>query len=137
VVGGVGIVLGLATYGYKIMRVLGVKMVRLTNSRGYCVELSAAAVIIVGSRYGLPLSTTHCLVGAVTGVGLVEAVSGRKPEGATTTGRKAFNWLLLVKFFCGWVATLVVAALTSAGEQASWLLAQPAAEAACPCLLPR
>jgi sodium-dependent phosphate transporter len=130
-------VIGLATYGYKIMRVLGVKMTKLTNSRGYCVELAAAVVIIVGSRYGLPLSTTHCLVGAVTGVGLVEAVSGRKPEGANTAGRKAFNWMLLAKFFCGWVATLVIAALTSAGEQASWLLAQPAVEAARPSLLPQ
>jgi sodium-dependent phosphate transporter len=49
-------------------------------------------------------------------VGLVEAVSGRRPEGATATNRSAFNWKLLIKFFCGWVATLVVAALTSAGE---------------------
>lgn len=50
--GGVGIVLGLATYGYKIMRVLGVKMTKLTNSRGFVVELSAAIVVVVGSRYG-------------------------------------------------------------------------------------
>jgi sodium-dependent phosphate transporter len=123
VVGGAGIVLGLATYGYKIMRVLGVKMTKLTNSRGYCVELAAAFVIIIGSRYGLPLSTTHCLVGAVTGVGLVEAVSGRKPANATTTGRSAFNWLLLGKFFLGWVATLVVAALTSAAFTAQGIYA--------------
>lgn len=75
-------------------------------------ELAAAAVIIVGSRYGLPLSTTHCMVGAVTGIGLVEAVSGKRPEGATNN--RAFNWLLLAKFFLGWVATLVIAALTAA-----------------------
>ncbi len=44
----------------------------------------------------------------------MEAVSGRRPEGATATNKHAFNWLLLAKFFLGWVATLVVAALTSA-----------------------
>ncbi len=101
IVGGVGIVIGLATYGYKIMRVLGVKVTRLTNSRGYCVELAAAAVVILSSRYGLPVSTTHCMVGAVAGIGIVE-------------GRKGFNGLLLLKFFAGWVATLVVAGLTCA-----------------------
>ena len=51
-------------------------------------------------------------VGAVSGIGVVEAVSGRRPEGAT--GKARFNWLLLAKFFLGWVATLVVAAGTSA-----------------------
>lgn len=96
------------------MRVLGVKMTKLTNSRGYCVELAAAAIIILGSAYSLPLSSTQCLVGAVTGVGLVEAVSGRKPENSHTGNKHAFNWILLVKFFCGWVATLVIAGLTSA-----------------------
>ncbi len=101
VVGGFGIIIGLATYGYKIMRVLGVKMTRLTNSRGYCVELSAAAVVILASRYGLPVSTTHCMVGAVSGIGILE-------------GSKGFNGILLIKFFAGWVATLVVAGLTSA-----------------------
>ncbi|KAI7842860.1 hypothetical protein COHA_003478 [Chlorella ohadii] len=121
VIGGVGLVVGLATYGYKIMRVLGVKMTKLTNSRGYCVELAAAAIIILGSRYGLPLSTTHCMVGAVTGIGVVEAVSGRRPEGATSN--RAFNWLLLAKFFLGWVATLVIAAATSAAFTAQGVYA--------------
>ena len=50
--GGAGIVCGLATYGYKIMRVLGVKSVKMTNSRGFCVELSTAITVIVASRYG-------------------------------------------------------------------------------------
>lgn len=58
-------------------------------------------------------------------MGLVEAVSGRRPEGATSTSKAAFNWKLLIKFFCGWVATLIVAALTSAGELgrvAGWIV---------------
>jgi sodium-dependent phosphate transporter len=110
VVGGAGIVLGLATYGYKIMRVLGVKMVKLTNSRGFIVEMSAAAIVIIGSRYGLPLSTTHTLVGAVTGVGLLE-------------GKRGFNGTLLLRFFAGWVATLVVAAITAAAFTAQGIYA--------------
>lgn len=109
-VGGAGIVLGLATYGYKIMRVLGVKMTKLTNSRGFTVELCAAAVVILGSRYNLPLSTTHSMVGAVTGIGILE-------------GARAFNWMLLLKFFAGWVATLIVAALTSAAFTAQGIYA--------------
>lgn len=62
------------------------------------------------SRYGLPLSTTHTLVGAVTGVGLLE-------------GRRGFNGMLLVRFFAGWVATLVVAALTAAAFTAQGIYA--------------
>lgn len=50
----------------------------------------------------------------MSGIGIVEAVSGRRPEGATGTGKARFNWLLLAKFFLGWVATLVIAAGTSA-----------------------
>ncbi|KAI7845415.1 hypothetical protein COHA_000968 [Chlorella ohadii] len=110
VVGGAGIVFGLATYGYKIMRVLGVKMVKLTNSRGFIVEMSSAAIVIIGSRYGLPLSTTHTLVGAVTGVGLLE-------------GKRGFNGSLLLRFFAGWVATLVVAAITAAAFTAQGIYA--------------
>ena len=60
--GGVGLVLGLATYGYKIIRALGVKVTRITNSRGFTAEISAAVITIIGSRYGLPLSTTQTLV---------------------------------------------------------------------------
>jgi hypothetical protein len=52
--GGAGIVIGLATYGYKIMRVFGVKSVKMTNSRGFCLELATAITVIVASRYGTP-----------------------------------------------------------------------------------
>ena len=58
-VGGLGIILGIATYGYKIIRVVGVKMVHLTFARGFAVELGAAIVIVVASKYGLPVSSTQ------------------------------------------------------------------------------
>lgn len=52
VIGGLGIVAGLSTYGYKIMRVLGVKAVKVTNARGFCLELSTAITVVIASRYG-------------------------------------------------------------------------------------
>lgn len=101
VIGGVGIVFGLATYGYKIMRAIGVKLVKMSASRGFAIELGAATVIVVGSRYGIPLSTTHCQVGATVGIGLMD-------------GKKGVNVLLLMKVLAGWIITLVVVGVTSA-----------------------
>ena len=68
--GGVGIVVGLATYGYKIMNAMGVKLIAITPSRGSCIELGAALVVIYGTGQGWPLSTTHCQIGATVAVGL-------------------------------------------------------------------
>ena len=99
--GGLGIVLGLATYGYKIMAAIGVKMCRITASRGYAIELGAAIVIILGSRLGIPLSTTHCQVGATVAVGLLE-------------GNRGVNWPLVWRVAVGWVVTLLVVGLTAA-----------------------
>lgn len=109
-IGGVGMVAGLATLGYKIMRSLGVKMCKLTPSRGFSVELSAATIVIIGSYLGLPLSTTHCMVGSVSAIGMLE-------------GAKGFNGMLLLKFFAGWIATLLVAGLTSAAFTAQGIFA--------------
>jgi sodium-dependent phosphate transporter len=121
VIGGVGIVVGLATYGYKIMRALGVKMTKITNSRGYCAELTSSIVVIVASRYGFPVSTTQVITGAITGIGLAEMI-GAKLRGQPHPS-SAYNWMLLLKFFCGWVATLVVAGLVSAAFTAQGIYA--------------
>jgi len=121
VIGGVGIVLGLATYGFKIMRALGVKLVKITNSRGYCAELTSSITVIVASRYGFPVSTTQVITGAITGIGLVEVISARMRKEAAPSS--LFNWWLLLKFFCGWVATIVIAGLVAAAFTAQGIYA--------------
>lgn len=65
--GGIGIVIGLATYGFKVMATIGKKITELTPSRGFAAELAAASTVVLASGTGLPVSTTHTLVGAVLG----------------------------------------------------------------------
>jgi PiT family inorganic phosphate transporter len=72
--GGFGIVFGLATWGYRVMRTIGQKITELTPTRGFCAELAAAGTVVLASRTGIPVSTTHILVGAVMGVGLARGV---------------------------------------------------------------
>mmetsp|Transcript_25699 Transcript_25699/g.81172 ORF Transcript_25699/g.81172 Transcript_25699/m.81172 type:complete len:575 (-) Transcript_25699:197-1921(-) len=96
--GGAGIGLGLLLYGYKIIEAIGVKLAVITPSRGFAIELGAAIVIIIGSYIGLPLSTTHCQVGATTGVALLE-------------GTKGVNKFVLAKTVFGWIITLVIAGI--------------------------
>eukprot|EP00897_Mesotaenium_endlicherianum_P005233 jgi/Mesen1/4738/ME000241S03774 len=103
--GGVGIVLGLATYGYKIMKVLGVKAAKLTNTRGFCAELSTATVVLVASRYGLPVSTTQIITGAILAIGLFE-------------GAKGVNWKVFLRTFAGWALTIVIAGFIAGGLSA-------------------
>ena len=100
--GGVGIVVGLATLGYEIIKAIGVRLSKITPSRGFTIEIGAAFVIVVGSRLGLPLSTTQAQIGSTVGVALLE---GR---------RDAVNWKALVRVFLGWVLTLVVTGTVAA-----------------------
>ena len=74
--GGVGIVIGLATWGWRVMETIGKKITMLTPSRGFCAEFGAATTIVIASKLSLPISTTHTLVGAVMGVGLARGLSG-------------------------------------------------------------
>ena len=74
IVGGLGIVVGLATWGYRVMETVGRKITELTPSRGFAAELAAAITIVLASRLGIPVSTTHILVGSVLGVGLARGI---------------------------------------------------------------
>ena len=73
-VGAAGIVVGLATYGWRVIQTIGRKITELTPSRGFAAELAAASTVVLASATGLPISTTHTLVGAVLGVGLARGV---------------------------------------------------------------
>jgi PiT family inorganic phosphate transporter len=72
--GGVGIVIGLATFGYRVMRTIGTRITELTPTRGFCATMAAAATVVLASRTGMPVSTTHIAVGAVMGVGLARGI---------------------------------------------------------------
>jgi len=100
VLGGVGIVIGLATYGHKVIHTVGSKITHLTPSRGFCAGIAAAATIVMASGTGLPISTTHTLVGAVLGVGLVR-------------GMTAINLRVVGTIFVSWFVTVPAGALLS------------------------
>ena len=72
--GGIGIVAGLATWGWRVILTIGNRLTELTPSRGFCAEFAAALTILIASVYKLPISTTHTLVGAVLGVGLARGL---------------------------------------------------------------
>ena len=91
--GGGGIVLGLATYGFKVMATIGKKITELTPSRGFAAELGAATTVVLASATGLPISTTHTLVGAVLGVGLARGIA-------------ALNLRVISTIFMSWIITL-------------------------------
>jgi PiT family inorganic phosphate transporter len=91
--GGAGIVLGLATYGRHVISTVGQKITQLTPSRGFAAELAAASTIVIASGTGMPISTTHTLVGAVLGVGVargIEAIDLR------VVGRILVSWVVTI-----------------------------------------
>lgn len=98
--GGGGIVLGLATYGRHVMRTVGEKITALTPSRGFAAEMAAASTIVVASSTGLPISTTHTLVGAVLGVGMARGIS-------------AINLTVIRNIFLSWLITVPAGAVLS------------------------
>ena len=91
--GGGGIVAGLATYGFKVIATVGRKITELTPSRGFAAELGAASTVVFASASGLPISTTHTLVGAVLGVGLARGIA-------------ALNLRVIATIFVSWLITL-------------------------------
>lgn len=100
VLGGAGIVIGLATFGRYVMTTVGEKITHLTPSRGFAAELAAAMTIVVASGTGMPISTTHTLVGAVLGVGLARGIS-------------AIDLSVVKKIFMSWLVTIPAGAILS------------------------
>ncbi|MDE0929079.1 MAG: inorganic phosphate transporter [Halioglobus sp.] len=92
-VGALGIVLGLATYGWRVILTVGSKITELTPSRGFAAELGASATVVIASGTGLPISTTHTLVGAVLGVGFARGIG-------------ALNLRVIGTIFVSWLVTL-------------------------------
>ncbi len=113
--GGFGIVVGLALFGQYIIRAIGVKLVAITPSRGFTAEISSSIVVILAARLGIPVSTTHCQVGAEVGIGLLESASKNKEGRRGCTIHRAINWRQLFVIFFGWVITLVISGATAGG----------------------
>lgn len=91
--GGVGIVIGLATWGWRVIETIGKKITELTPTRGFAAEFGAATTIVIASRLGLPISTTHTLVGSVLGVGMARGVA-------------SLNMALIRNILMSWFITL-------------------------------
>ena len=75
IMGGMGIVLGLSTYGFKVIETIGKKITEITPSRGFAAEFAAATTVLIFSKLGLPISTTHTMVGSVIGVGFARGIA--------------------------------------------------------------
>jgi len=91
--GAIGIVLGLATYGWRVIQTVGRKITELTPSRGFAAELAAATTVVIASGTGIPISTTHTLVGAVLGVGIARGIG-------------ALNLQVVRNIMLSWIVTL-------------------------------
>mgnify|MGYP000992826847 CR=1 FL=1 len=91
--GAIGIVLGLATYGWRVIRTVGRNITELTPSRGFAAELAAASTVVIASGTGIPISTTHTLVGAVLGVGIARGIG-------------ALNLRVVRNIMLSWIITL-------------------------------
>ena len=96
--GGVGIILGLAMLGYKVIETVGRNITELTPSRGFAAELAAATTVVLASGTGLPISTTHTLVGAVLGVGLARGLSAID---LSVVGRIVISWVITLPIGAG------------------------------------
>ncbi|KAI8065862.1 phosphate transporter [Gongronella butleri] len=99
VYGGIAIDIGLVTLGYRVMSKLGNNITYFSPSRGFAAELAAALTVLTCSKLGLPVSTTHCILGSTVGIGL------------TNGNLKAVNWKMIAWCFFSWVVTLPAAGL--------------------------
>lgn len=100
--GGLGIVIGLATWGWRVIETIGKKITELTPTRGFCAELATATTVVVASRLGMPISTTHTLVGAVIGIAFARGIG-------------ALNLATTRDIIMSWIVTVPAGAIIAAG----------------------
>jgi len=100
VVGGVGIVLGLSTFGYRVLQTMGEKITHLDPPRGFSAEFAGSFTVLFASILGLPISTTHTLVGAISGVGIVKGLGNVNPK-------------IIRNIFISWMVTIPAGVLVS------------------------
>jgi PiT family inorganic phosphate transporter len=98
--GGIGIACGIGMAGHRVMETIGTKITTLTNTRGFSVDFAAATTVLLASKLGLPVSTTHAAVGGVMGVGLARGI-------------EAVNFRIILQIIVYWILTVPAAALTS------------------------
>ena len=98
--GGAGIAIGCLTWGRRVMKTVGSRITSLTTTRGFSVDFGAATTVLIASKMGLPISTSHTVVGAVIGVGLAR-------------GLAAIDLSVIRKIVVSWIITLPIAAGTS------------------------
>ncbi len=99
-IGGGGLALGISTWGYKVIKTVGFQLTSLTDTRGFSVTFGAATTMLVASMVGMPVSTSHTVVGAVLGVGLARGV-------------EALDLSVIKKIIVSWLITVPIAAVTS------------------------
>ena len=102
VLGGIGIAIGMATWGYRVIKTIGTKITHLTNTRGFTIDFGAATSVLIASKLGMPVSTTHAVVGAVVGVGLAR-------------GLEAIDLSIIKRIIVTWVVTVPISAITAGG----------------------
>ncbi|EPR60510.1 putative phosphate transporter family protein [Toxoplasma gondii GAB2-2007-GAL-DOM2] len=128
--GGLSMSLGLALLGYRVIKTVGVKLVKITPARGFSMELGAAWTVLIFSAIGIPLSTTHCAVGSTVGVGLMEPKHPRRETGGGPVAEgeepkkravqcpvintASVNWKLFGGVFVSWIITIAFSALVTA-----------------------
>ncbi|MDK2886370.1 MAG: inorganic phosphate transporter, PiT family [Thermosipho sp. (in: thermotogales)] len=99
--GGLGISIGVATLGHKVMKTVGEDITELNNTRGFAIDFSAATTVLIASTLGMPISTTHTVVGAVSGVGFARGI-------------EVVNVGILKNIIISWFVTVPFAAIVSA-----------------------
>ena len=103
--GGIGISIGLWVWGRRVIKTMGQDLTKITPSSGFSIEVGAASTVLLASKIGFPISTTHCKVGSVVMVGRLRA-------------KENVDWSLFTNIIIAWILTVPISALCSAGAQA-------------------